>query len=92
MRIFLKTGPQDHKVFVTPGDKSDCSDFYLPDVSKRQYTVKFVGGEATVPSNLGQYMLDQGLAQKTRFILPENMIIAAAAMEKRITTMRNFGA
>lgn len=32
--------------------------------------VEFVYGEATVEAELGKYMIDSGLAQKTRLILP----------------------
>ncbi len=91
MRIFLKTGRQNHKMFVTPGEKSDCSDFFMPDGSKRMFTVNFKDGEAEVTSNLGRYMLDAGLAQNTRFVLLEN-VISAMAPEHRVTTMRHLGA
>lgn len=68
MKVYLKTGRRDHRMFITPGTESDCSDFKFPDGTNRQFTVRFLSGMATVPSNIGQYLVDKGVAQKSPII------------------------
>lgn len=71
MKVYLKTGRRDHLMFITPGTELDSSDFLNPDGTARQFTVRFKEGRADVPSNIGQYLIDKGVAQKTPLILPE---------------------
>lgn len=85
MRIYLKTGPRDHHMFVTPGKETgDVSDFLLPDGSPRQFHVRFQGGMADVPAPLGKYLLDKGMAQKTALILPEAIEIETRTRNHRV--------
>lgn len=90
MRIFLKTGKQNHTILVTPAVDSDCSDFKNADGAHRQFNIRFKNGEATVPSNLGNYMLDKGLVQSSPIIIQEN-IASAAALEHRRRIVRHLG-
>ncbi len=84
MRVYLKTGARDHLMLVTPGTHSDCSDFFYPDGTKIQFSVKFHGGMADVPSNLGRYMLDQELVQETRIITLDNLPSAHLQVDERV--------
>jgi hypothetical protein len=84
MRVYLKTGPRDHLMMVTPGTDSDCSDFFHPDGTKIQFSVKFKLGVAEVPSNLGQYMLDKELVQATRIIVLEDIPSAHLQTDVRV--------
>ena len=66
MRIYLKSGADRHLLFVTPGNEApDVSDFMNEDKTPKQFTVRFIGGMATVPSHLGQYLVDKGMVQKS---------------------------
>ena len=42
----------------------------------KTFPVKFVYGLAEVPSNLGQYMVKYGLAQRSRLIIPDGVQVA----------------
>jgi hypothetical protein len=63
MKIYLKTGANNHLMFVTPGVDSDCSDWRNADGTNKQFTVRFKDGVADVPSNLGDYLIAKGAAQ-----------------------------
>jgi hypothetical protein len=41
-------------------------------------TIPFIDGEAKVKDNIGRYLIDKGLAQKSPLILPENAQHASA--------------
>jgi hypothetical protein len=90
MKVYLKAGQRDHTMFVTPGAESDSVEFKDAAGTNQQYTVKFVIGCAEVPSNLGRYMLDHGLAQRT-----PSMIVRATphlvVPEERVRTHRMLG-
>jgi hypothetical protein len=60
-----------YSCFVSPGVLfPDSSDFFDECGKAIQFQIDFKFGKAdNVPSNLGRYLIDQGLAQETRFIL-----------------------
>jgi hypothetical protein len=74
MIVYMKTAePQPrHRLIVTPGKTSDCSDFW-EDGKPKIVTVTFFHGSVEVPDNLGRWLIDHGYARATRqrIIIPE---------------------
>ena len=72
MKVF-KTGEKErsgrHLMFVEPGRESDVADWKDQEGAPMQFTVEFINGEAKVADNLGRYLVEHGLAQKTPLIL-----------------------
>jgi hypothetical protein len=91
MRIYLKSGAEEHLILVTPGVDSDASDFKNADGSNRQFTVRFTSGTATVPSGLGQYLVDKGLVQKTPPAIKAMLRPQLIVPEERVRTHRILG-
>jgi hypothetical protein len=52
-----------HRVHVTPGVKTGCSDFIDHEGKPRTFIVEFVNGRSEVPDNLGMWMRAQGLVK-----------------------------
>lgn len=78
MRLFLTTGKRDHVIICQPGRDFPTSDFLGQDGQPLTFTVKFENGEArNVPSNVGEYLIDKGHAQRSP-------IITDLAMAKRL--------
>jgi hypothetical protein len=71
MKIY-KHGLQEqglHNVFIQPGvDFPENSEWYEADGRPKLFTVTFQNGVATVPKNLGRYMVDKGLASGSEII------------------------
>ncbi len=61
---------QRHIVFIQPGNDYPISDWLDGDRRPRLFQIVFMAGVAEVPDNLGQYMIDKGLAQTTALLLP----------------------
>ncbi len=59
-----------HEMYVTPSRNSDSVEF--KDVTGRpvMFQVVFEHGRAEVPENLGRWMVDNGMAIRSRIILP----------------------
>ena len=65
-----------HTLYVCPaGDpdrKGECPSEWVNDRNEPvNFPVEFRNGRAEVPDNLGRYMIERGLARKTKLILPE---------------------
>lgn len=59
-------------VHVQPGKEfPDISDWKDEQGIPLLIPVQFTNGVAEVPSNLGRYMLDKGLAFRNRIVIPE---------------------
>jgi hypothetical protein len=72
MRVYR---PQDrnvprHAVIVQPGRDFPTSEWMDEDGKPRMFRVVFQAGCAEVADNLGQYMIDQEIAQRSPLILP----------------------
>lgn len=72
MRVYR---PQDrdvprHVVHVQPGREFPISDWLDEDGKPRMIRVEFRAGCAEVPDNLGAYMIDREIAQRSPLILP----------------------
>ena len=86
MRVYR---PQDadvprHRLHVQPGREFPNSDWLDAQGAPRMFTVEFRAGCAEVPDNLGQYMIDKGMAAQSPLILPPGATL-------RGTTTANAG-
>jgi hypothetical protein len=78
VNIYLTTGKRNHLVICQPGREFPTSDFCGEDGQPLTFSVKFVDGKASdVPSNVGRYLIDKGVAQRSP-------IITDLAMAKRL--------
>jgi hypothetical protein len=72
MKVYLPGGSMaSTRVYVQPGKEFPNTDFLDPQGSPRLFTVEFKRGVAKVESNLGDYLVDKGHAQRTRLIIPQ---------------------
>jgi hypothetical protein len=72
MRVYHEVRHKRHTLIVCPGNEfPNVSDWKDAQGKPLTLTVKFIAGEARVPSNLGQYLLDKGLAQSSPIIVPK---------------------
>lgn len=75
MIIYKPDQPSDHSVFIQPAatpQGRECSE-WMDGGEPRSFIVKFVGGRAKVPDNLGQFMIDAGLARISPILLPSDI-------------------
>jgi hypothetical protein len=75
--IVYKTSPREsigtHVVYVEPGREHDVSEWKNQEGKPIQIKVEFKHGKADVPNNLGEYLLANKLAERSRLILPQNI-------------------
>lgn len=78
MKVYLPhyEGKPSHNIFVQPGTHHKVSDWMDENGKPKMFVVTFKFGCAEVPDNLGQYMLDNELAQATRIIIPDRKALA----------------
>jgi hypothetical protein len=87
MRLFLTTGKRDHLVICQPGREFPTSDFLADDGHALTFQVQFVDGEARdVASNLGEYLIDKGIAQRTPIITDLAMAKRLEVHDERVRT------
>lgn len=70
MNIYRPGSRGRHSVYVQPGNEHPNSDFVDADGKATLFDVAFKEGVAEVPDNLGNYMIDKGLAQRSPILLP----------------------
>lgn len=76
MKVYYKGHAIKHRVYVQPGvDHPETSEWMEPadkDGKRKSKLIEvlFENNVATVPDNLGKYLVDKGLASKTKLILP----------------------
>lgn len=90
MKIYLKAGRRDHRMYVAPGaDDPSNSEWIEPDGAVRQIKVDFVAGAAEVPDSLGRWMLAQKMVQRhpSTLIIPDAHILMP---EERVRRMRFY--
>ncbi|KWF90390.1 hypothetical protein WL95_27570 [Burkholderia cepacia] len=68
--------PQDrnvprHAVLVQPGKEFPTSEWLDEDGRPRMFRIEFVAGCAEVADNLGAYMIDHEIAQRSPLLLPK---------------------
>lgn len=75
MKIYLPDQLQkpSRSIFVQPGRQFSASDWLEADGSPKSFTVVFRYGMAEVADNLGNYMIDAGLAKRSPILLPEGV-------------------
>ena len=87
MHLYLTTGKRDHLVICQPGKEFPTSDFLADDGHPLTFSVQFINGEARdVASNLGQYLIDKGVAQRTPIITDLAMAQRLDAHDERVRT------
>lgn len=87
MRLFLTTGKRDHLVICQPGIEFPTSDFLSDDGVPLTFQVQFIDGEARdVASNLGEYLIDKGVAQRTPIITDLTMAHRLQVHDERVRT------
>jgi hypothetical protein len=78
VNLYLTTGKRDHLIICQPGRDFPTSDFMAENGEPLTFSVKFTDGKASdVPSNVGQYLIDKGMAQRSP-------IMTDLAMAKRL--------
>jgi hypothetical protein len=71
MKVYVTQASSNHTIHVQPGHEfKDVSDWVDAQGHPILLSVKFNNGVADVESNLGKYLIDKGLAKKSRLILP----------------------
>jgi hypothetical protein len=82
VKVYLSGDRQrfgEHTVFVAPGNDpvgisgGVCDEWLEPGGKPRTIAVQFNHGLATVPDNLGRYLVARGLARRTRLIIPDGV-------------------
>ena len=84
MIVYLRGEKQvqkaSHSLFVCPASdlrKADCpSDWLTEEGRPMTMEVDFKYGRAEVPSNLGEYLVRQGFAFKSKLIIPDGVKVA----------------
>jgi hypothetical protein len=69
MKVFQPGTRGKRTVFAQPGNKHPVSHFLDEHGKPRMFQVAFVEGEATVDDQLGQYLIDEGIAKTSPIIL-----------------------
>ncbi len=89
MHLYLTTGKRDHLIICQPGRDFPTSDFLNDDGTPITFKVQFVDGKASnVRHDLAQYLLDQGLVQRTPIITDLAMAKRLDVMDERVRTHR----
>jgi len=76
MKVYYHGRAPKHRIFVQPGvDHPETSEWMEPaekegKTKPKLFEIFFENFVATVPDNLGKYLIDKGLASKTKIILP----------------------
>lgn len=74
MRVYHEVRHSCHTLIVCPGQEfPNVSEWRDAQGKPLTLTVEFRGGVARVPDNLGQYLLDKGLAQSSPILLPPSV-------------------
>lgn len=69
MKIYYHGNSSLHRIFVTPAvDHPEVAAWRELDGRPRQFEVLFQNGLAIVDDNLGKYLVEKGLASKTKVI------------------------
>lgn len=60
-------------LFAQPGNEFPASDFMDANGKAILFSVVFSEGRAEVPDQLGQYLIDKGMAAKSPILLPQGV-------------------
>lgn len=89
--VYLKSGPYDHTMLITPGTESDASHFHSPE-GPIQFKIKFIKGKANVPSHIADYLMDKEAIDLEPPVAPSIIRPQAVFAEERVRTHRVLGA
>jgi len=73
MKVYLPGARGKQTTFVQPGNEFPVSEFMDEQGKPKMFSIPFINGEATVYEQLGQYMLDRRIAQRSPLILPQGV-------------------
>lgn len=80
MRVYLDSR-RNHTLMVTPGAQhADVSDWLDDKKQPKRFDIKFVDGMASVDDKMAKYLVELGLANRTRLVRVTRELIAAAGM------------
>jgi hypothetical protein len=89
MNLYLTTGKRDHLIIVQPGKEFPNSEFCAADGTALTFTVKFIDGKAVdVPRNLGEYLIDKEMAQRSPIMVDLAMAKRLEVQDERVRTHR----
>ncbi|MGZ7173896.1 hypothetical protein ACXKTX_09710 [Burkholderia gladioli] len=87
MNLYLTTGKRDHLVICQPGKEFPTSDFLAEDGHPITFTVQFIDGKAKdVASNVGNYLIDKGVAQRSPIMTDLAMAKRLEVHDERVRT------
>lgn len=87
MNIYLTTGKRDHLVIVQPGREFPTSDFVSESGEPLTFSVNFIDGKASnVPSNVAEYLIDKGVAQRSPIMTDLAMAKRLEVHDERVRT------
>jgi hypothetical protein len=89
--VYLKSGPHDHTMLITPGSESDASHFHTKE-GPIQFKIKFVKGKANVPAHIADYLIDKEAIDLEPPLAPSIIRPQAVFAEERVRTHRILGA
>ncbi len=70
MKVYRPGTKGLHRLFVQPGKKIEKSEWQDAYGNPIMYTVEFREGVAHVETQLGRYLIDEGLAARSPIIVP----------------------
>lgn len=70
MRVFQPGTRGRRTLFAQPGNEFKATSFMNDDGSAKMFTIVFTEGAADVDDQLGQYLIDQGMAARSAILLP----------------------
>jgi len=73
MKVYTPGARGKQIMFVEPGREFPVSEFVDEHGKAKQFQIPFVNGEASVDDQIGQYMLDKGIAKRSPLILPQGV-------------------
>ncbi len=76
MFVYYRGTSSDHRLFIQPAiDFPHVNAWREPDGRPKMFDIHFVNGEADVEENIGQYLVDKGLAAKTKVIASMSEVV-----------------
>ena len=77
MLVFLPHKKANHTMHISPAADREFvkgevpADWVDDENNPRQFTIEFTRGKAEVDDKIGKYLIDRGLAKKTKLIIPD---------------------
>ena len=69
MKVYFHGTSLVHRIYVSPGvDHPDVSEWVGENRKPKQFEILFMNGQAEVDDKLGEYLIEKGLASKSKII------------------------